>query len=76
MTTEKRLLKIREDLLDTVHPRVLPFNGQIVTVLSWHDLVSKNMKKLFPDDDTVGFVEEFYLDIPESELIEAYHAKT
>jgi len=68
--SEKRILKIRDDLLYTVNPRALPFNNKPVTVLSWHCLVTENMKKLFPHDDMVGFVEECSLDFPESELIE------
>jgi hypothetical protein len=51
---------------DDLHPRAVPFIGKVVTVESWHDNVS--MRDQYPDDKCVGFVKEFALDIPESEL--------
>lgn len=52
---------------DDLKPRVLPWVGRVVTVLSWHENVS--MRDKYPDDECVGFVEEFSADIPRSELV-------
>ncbi len=61
---EKRILRLRHGV--PVRPEVQKWNGKEVTVLSWHENIS--MKELFPDDELVGFVYEFGLDIPKSEL--------
>jgi hypothetical protein len=52
--------------LDTLNPAALPYIGKLVTVRSWHPNIS--MLDLFPDDERVGFIEEFSMDIPQSEL--------
>ena len=51
---------------DDLKERCKPYIGKIVTVRSWHENVS--MRDRYPDDEKVGFVVEFALDIPESEL--------
>ncbi len=56
---------------DDLKKAALPFVGKIVTVRSWHTNVS--MTTNYPDDELVGLVEEFGLDIPESELVEVDH---
>jgi len=67
---EIRTLKLNPDLKHTVRKEVLEWDGKDVHVESWHSLMpNTSMAKLFPNDDTVGFVKEFLLDIPESELI-------
>lgn len=50
-----------------LHKAALPFVNQWVTVQSWHENIS--MKDKYPEDDKVGFIEDFALDIPESELL-------
>lgn len=65
---EKRILKLNPKFKDTINPRVLPYDGKEVTVLSWHENRAQITKQLFPNDKRVGFVYEFGLDIPESEL--------
>jgi hypothetical protein len=52
--------------VDDLHERARQWIGKQVTVESWHDNVS--MRDRYPDDESVGFVREFALDIPESEL--------
>ena len=52
---------------DDLTVRALPFVGKEVTVRSWHS-ITPSYKSKYPDDDKVGFVEEFAGDIPESEL--------
>lgn len=65
---EHRRLTLDPKWIHTVNPRVLPWNGKIVTVRSWHSNMAKTTLEMFPNDELVGFVEEFGLDIPESEL--------
>lgn len=65
MYEEIRLFKpIRTDDL---RKECLPWIGKEVTVVSWHENIS--MKEKYPSDERVGFVKEFALDIPESELL-------
>lgn len=52
---------------DDLKKRILPFVNTWVTVRSWHENIA--MKTTYPDDETVGFIEEFSADIPESELL-------
>lgn len=52
---------------DTLVKRVKPYANTWVRVRSWHQNLS--MRKTHPDDEIVGFVEEFCADIPESELL-------
>lgn len=65
MTT--RTFQPNPKFIHTLRPECLPFIGKKVTVKSWHSNVL--MTDLFPNDELVGYVEEFGLDIPESELI-------
>jgi hypothetical protein len=65
--SEIRTVCLNPKFIDTVNPRVLPYNGRQVTVTSWHSNVS--MLDRFPNDEWVGHIEEFGLDLPESELI-------
>ena len=44
-----------------------PYIGKQVTVVSWHENTA--MKEDYPDDEVVGHVEEFALDVPRSELL-------
>ena len=52
--------------VDDLNARVIPYINREVTIRGWHENIS--MKDQYPNDEKVGFVEEFYLDIPESEL--------
>ena len=63
---DKRILRLNPKFKDSVNPKVLPWDGKQVTVESWHENYA--MKDLFPDDELVGYVREFGLDVPESEL--------
>jgi hypothetical protein len=49
--------------IDDIKPAALPWVGKVVTVRSWHQDY-KNPEK------SVGFIDEFGLDIPEDELEE------
>lgn len=51
----------------TLKERCLPFIGKVVTVTSWHSNYA--VRETHPEDDLVGFVEEFSADIPKSELL-------
>lgn len=64
MYPQKRIFKPKrvDDLID----RAIPYIGKEVTVIGWHENIA--MKDLYPDDEEVGFVEEFMSDIPKSEL--------
>ncbi len=63
--TEQRFFK--PERTDDLKERVLPFVNTWVTVRSWHQNLS--MLQTHPNDERVGFVEEFCADIPESELL-------
>ena len=52
---------------DDLKGRVLPFVNQWVTVISWHENIA--MTDTHPEDEKVGWVGEFFADIPESELL-------
>jgi hypothetical protein len=64
MYPEKYIFKPKR--IDDLKDKCLPFVGKEVTVLSWH---SNYLKDKYPDDDLVGFVEEFLADVPKSELV-------
>jgi len=51
---------------DDLAERCKHWVGREVTVLSWHSNVS--MRDLYPEDELVGYVNEFCADVPESEL--------
>jgi len=65
---EKRILQLNPKFKHTVSKTIQDYDGKEVTVLSWHQNIAKSTVKMFPDDEKVGFVEEFARDIPESEL--------
>lgn len=65
MDSEKRMFRPKR--IDDLKKDVLPYIGKEVTVLSWHQNIS--MKETHPEDKCVGFVKEFCLDIPKSELV-------
>ena len=52
---------------DDLKPAALPWVGKPVHVRSWHENVA--CRDRYPDDERVGLVDEFGLDVPESELI-------
>jgi len=53
--------------IDDLVERAKEFIGKEVTVLGWHENIA--MREEYPEDEWVGFVEEFYADIPKSELL-------
>lgn len=64
MYEESRIFKpVRTDDL---RKECLPWIDKEVTVVSWHENIA--MKEKYPNDKRVGFIKEFALDIPESEL--------
>lgn len=65
---ETRIFTPRQDLIHTLRAECLPWIGKEVTIESWHPITAERTKKLFPDDVKVGFVREFFMDVPESEL--------
>lgn len=68
--SETRILRLNPELIHTVRPEALQFNGKPVTVESWHCLhPGTRAYELFPNDTKVGFVKELCMDFPESELI-------
>ncbi len=70
--SEKRILKLNPKWIHTINPTVLPWNGKEVTVRSWHSNTAATTKEMFPNDQMVGFIEEFCMDIPESELVYSF----
>lgn len=68
MFSEKRRLVLNPKWIHTVNEKVIPWNGKIVTVRSWHSNLAESTLEMFPEDEMVGFVEEFMMDIPKSEL--------
>ena len=67
--SEKRIVRLDPRFINTVNPRVLPWDGKEVTVESWHELMPGiRTAALFPDETRVGFVREFCADLPECEL--------
>lgn len=68
--SEKRFFVPNPKWIHTLKPGIAEWAGREVTVSSWHELYSKTeTAKMFPDDEIVGFVEEFAADIPKSELL-------
>lgn len=58
---------------DNLRSPAIPYIGKLVTVREWHENYA--MRDLYPNDNRVGFIEEFCLDIPESELVEPQEDK-
>ena len=63
----KMILRLDPKLKHTVNESCLEWDGKEVTVESWHAIPDRT-KEIFPNDVKVGFVKEFSMDIPESEL--------
>ena len=63
---EKRMFQPRRT--DDLVERARPWIGKVVTVESWHSNTA--MRDKYPNDEWVGYILEFYGDIPESELLE------
>ena len=53
--------------IDDLAKECQPFIGKVVTVKSWHSNFS--MQKNYPNDIWIGYIKEFNMDIPESELL-------
>lgn len=68
MTEERRFFWPTR--INDLRSSILPFIGTWVTVGSWHS--NWAMKEKYPEDDSVGHIEEFGLDIPESELLSKF----
>ena len=55
--------------LDSLVERAKPWINKMVHIGSWHEIPeSSHLTKMFPNDTRVGYVLEFYGDVPESEL--------
>lgn len=66
MTTPTKRFFQPKTVLD-LRPEAMPYVMAWVTVRSWHSNMA--MKDKYPNDELVGHIEEFRLDIPESELL-------
>jgi hypothetical protein len=57
---------------DDLKKAAVPYIGKLVSVRSWHSNMA--MRDNYPNDERVGYIEDFGLDIPESELLYPHEA--